>query len=315
MPPTLSIVVVSWNVRELLAKALRSISLAVGDALCAEVIVVDNASHDGSVAMVHETFPGVHVIANANNRGFAFANNQGIAETAGKYIALLNPDTEILGDALQVLVSHLDTHPDVGVVGPRLVNPDGTTQSSRRRFPTLLILFFESTWLQPLLPRRLLARYYAEDRPDTEEQDVDWLTGAAMVARRQVVEDVGPLDEGYFMYSEELDWCRRIRQAGWRIAFVPAAHVVHFGGKSSNQVVAARHIYFQSSKIRYARIHHGRAVAETLRYWLLGQYVLQSAVEGLKWIANHRRALRAERIRAYGQVIKSGLRHSNGTDG
>ncbi|MCU0519594.1 MAG: glycosyltransferase family 2 protein, partial [Anaerolineae bacterium] len=227
---------------------------------------------------------------------------------AGDYVLLLNPDTEVVGNAPQELVAYLQAHPDVGLVGPRLLNSDGTPQSSRRRFPNLAILFLESTWLQPLLSDRQLRRYCIQDRPDTEEQDVDWVTGAAMMIRREVLQDVGPFDESYFMYSEELDWCRRIRRAGWRITYVPSAQVIHHGGKSSDQVVAARHVYFQASKILYARKHHGRSVAEVLRFWLLGQYVWQSALEGLKWLLNHRRKLRAERIRAYWRVISSGLR-------
>lgn len=273
-----------------------------------EVIVVDNASTDGSAEMVQAEFPGVHLVANDENRGFPAANNQGLAVAQGRYIFLLNPDTEVLGDGLATMVAFADTHPDVGMLGPQLLNPDGSVQSSRRRFPTLATAFFESTWLQPYAPHRVLERYYVEDRPDDIVQEVDWVYGAAMMARREAIEQVGPMDEGFFMYSEELDWCRRFRGAGWRVVYLPTAQVVHHEGKSSEQIVAARHIHFQTSKVRYFRKHHGRVAGGVLRWFLLGNYVWQLGLEGAKWLLGHKRPLRARRIAAYRQVLQSGLR-------
>ncbi len=307
----LSIVIVSWNVRDLLRQCLRSIS-----PFSSETIVVDNGSTDGSVEMVRAEFPGVRVIANTDNRGFPAANNQGIAVAQGRYVLLLNPDTELVGDALATMVAFADAHLDVGLVGPQLLNPSlhppqwggkrGGVQSSRRRFPTLATAFFESTWLHA--PRRLLRRYYVLDRPDDALQDVDWVVGAALMARREAIEQVGLMDEGYFMYSEELDWCRRFREAGWRVVYLPAAQIIHHEGKSSEQVVPARHIHFQTSKVRYFRKYHGPLVAETLRLFLLGNYVWQLGLEGAKWLLGHKRPLRAGRIAAYRQVLRSGLR-------
>ena len=308
MAPTLSVIIVSWNVRDLLGHALDAVYSAGAHTPELQVIVVDSASADGTSEMIRERYPQVRLIASDENLGFAKGNNRGIGEAHGDFLLLLNADTLVLGNALAVLVNYLQEHPDAGMVGPRLLNADGTTQSSRRRFPSLPVLFLESTWLQGLTPRRQLAHFYLEDKADSEEQLVDWMTGAAMLVRREVLDDVGGLDEGFFMYSEELDWCHRINDAGWKIAYTPAAEIVHYGGKSSEQVAPARHIYFQSSKIRYTRKYHGGPTAEALRYWLLGQYVWQSAVEGLKWLAGHRRELRAARIAAYRRVIRSGLR-------
>ena len=172
----------------------------------------------------------------------------------------------------------------------------------------MLTAFCESTWLEGYAPRRLLERYYVLDQPDDAVQDVDWVTGAAMMARREAIAQVGPMDAGFFMYSEELDWCRRFREAGWRVVYLPTAQIVHHVGKSSEQVVAARHIHFQTSKVRYFRKYHGPLVAETLRLFLLGNYVWQLGLEGTKWLLGHRRPLRAERIAAYRQVLQSGLR-------
>ena len=304
----LSIVVVSWNVRDLLRQSIRSALAAPRPEGGLELIVVDNGSSDGSVEMVRSTFPQVRLIANQENRGFPAANNQGIAVARGRHVFLLNPDTEVVGDALRTMVGYADAHPDVGVVGPQLLNPDGTVQSSRRRFPTLATAFFESTWLEPLAPRRVLTRYRVLDQPDDATLDVDWVDGAALMARREAIEEVGPLDEGFFMYSEELDWCRRFRQAGWRVVYLPTAQIVHHRGKSSEQVVTARHIHFQTSKVRYFRKHHDGAAAGMLRLFLLASYVWQMGIEGAKWLVGHRRPLRAQRIAAYREVLRSGLR-------
>jgi N-acetylglucosaminyl-diphospho-decaprenol L-rhamnosyltransferase len=302
----LSIIIVSWNVHDLLRQCLRSIPANLQTRKL-EIIVVDNVSTDGSADMVRAEFPDVHLIINAENRGFPAANNQGLAVAEGRYALILNPDTKVVGDALATMVAYADAHPDVGVVGPQLLNEDGSVQSSRRRFPTLATAFFESTWLQAYAPHRLLKRYYVQDQPDDATLDVDWMKGAALMARREAIEQIGPMDEGYFMYSEELDWCKRFKDAGWRVVYLPTARVVHYGGKSSDQVVTSRHIHFQTSKVRYFHKHHGRFVGELLRWFLLGNYAWQLGLEGAKWLIGHRRPLRAERVAAYRQVLRSGL--------
>lgn len=315
----LSVVIVSWNVADLLRRCLRSI---VGDAApergtdlalpgtswTYDIWVVDNASTDGSPEMVRREFPFVHLIANSDNLGFSAANNQAIASSEGTYVLLLNCDAEVMGNAIEMMLSHMEQHPDVGMLGPMLRYPDGTVQPSRRRFPTLATAYLESTLLQRWFPRnRVLGRYYVADVPDDVIQEVDWIVGACMMTRRQVVEQVGSLDSGFFMYSEELDWCYRIKQAGWKVVYLPAAEVVHHEGRSSEQVVPARHIHFQSSKVRFFRKHHGTVAGELLRLFLLGTYVFQLSEEGAKWLLGHKRRLRAERVRAYWQVLRSGL--------
>jgi N-acetylglucosaminyl-diphospho-decaprenol L-rhamnosyltransferase len=302
----LSVVIVSWNVRDLLRQCLNTV--VKPGPLSLEVIVVDNASADGSVDMLRAEFPAVQLVANPDNVGFPAANNQGIAAAQGRYVLLLNSDAEVVGDGLATMVAFADAHPDVGVVGPQLLNPDGSVQSSRRRLPTLATAFFESTWLQPYAPRRLLERYYVLDQPDGATLDVDWVKGAALMARREAIEQVGLLDEGFFMYSEELDWCHRFREAGWRVVYLPTAQIVHHEGKSSEQVLPARHVHFQTSKVRYFRKYHGRVVAGALRLFLLANYAWQLGVEGAKWLVGHRRSLRARRVATYWQVLRSGLR-------
>ena len=298
-----SVIVVSWNVWSWLAPCLRSIRQALGR-LEGEIIVVDNASTDGTPERVREAFPEVRLLINPANRGFPAANNQGMAVARGRYFFLLNPDTIVLDQAIEELVTFADAHPDVGVVGPQLLNPDGSVQSSRRRFPTFWTALFESTWWQPWAPRSILAHYYVLDRPDHEIQEVDWVTGAAMLVRREVVERVGPMDEGFFMYAEELDWCRRIRQAGWRVFYYPPAKVIHYGGRSSDQVPALQHLAFQRSKIRYFRKHHGTWAAAALRAFLIAQYLWQIGVEGSKALLGHKPAMRRERMRIYMRVVQ-----------
>jgi N-acetylglucosaminyl-diphospho-decaprenol L-rhamnosyltransferase len=258
--------------------------------------------------MVRAEFPRVTLIENQQNVGFTIGNNQAIARAGGRYLLLLNPDTELLPGALPSMVAYLDARPEIGVVGPQLLNPDRTVQSSRRRFPTLSTAFLESTVLQQWWPNNeTLRRYYVLDRTDGETLDVDWVVGACLMVRREAIAQVGVLDEGFFMYSEEMDWCYRLKQAGWCVVYLPAAQVIHYGGQSSRQVIADQHIYFQRSKIRFFRKHRGVQVAALLRGFLLLNYAYQLAAEALKWAVGHKRSLRAGRIRAYSQVLKSGL--------
>lgn len=303
----LSIVIVSWNVRDLLANCLNTIDRGRGE-LDLEVIVVDAGSVDGSPDMVQEQFAWIQLVAESENVGFPRGNNIGINRAYGRHVMLLNPDTEVIGDALSQLVAYLDQHPNVGVVSGMLRNPDGSIQSSRRRFPTFKTAVFESTWFEPYAPKSLLRDYYAEDLPLDEPVDVDWLTGASLMVRREVIDQVGLMDEAYFMYSEELDWCRRIKDAGWRIVFLPTAEIIHHVGKSSEQAIIRRHIDFNRAKLRYFRKYHGRTQASLLRLWLLLNYSIQLALEAGKGLIGHKRELRQQRVRAYWSVLRSGLR-------
>lgn len=304
--PELSVIIVSWNVRELLADCLGSLEPS-RDSLDLEVIVVDGGSQDGSPELVRESFPWVRLLAHADNVGFPKGNNLGISVARGRALLLLNPDTEVIGDALATMLSYLDEHPGVGIVGPQLRYPDGRVQSSRRRFPTVATAFLESTWLEPWAPRTVLKRYRVLDRTDDMVTDVDWIVGAALMARREAVEAVGLLDEAYYMYSEDLDWCRRFKDAGWRIVYLPEAQIIHHEGKSSEQAVTARHINFQRAKLRYFRKYHGRAVCALLRAFLILSYTWQIILEGTKGALGHRRQLRWQRVASYWQVLRSGL--------
>jgi hypothetical protein len=335
--PDLSVVIVSWNVRDLLRECLQSVlsfqSSGGGNQesgirsqesgtlipdpcpLTTEIIVVDNASADGSAAMVAAEFPAVRLIISPTNRGFTGGNNLGLDAARGRYVFFLNPDTVASRDALVALVDTLETHADVGVVGPQLRYGDGRLQSSRRRFPTLLTALFESTPLEWHWPANRWARWYRlEDQEsgvrsqnESMGEEVDWLVGAALMTRRAVLAQVGGFDEGYFMYSEELDWCRRVKAAGWRVVYLPAAQITHYEGKSSEQVVAARHIRFQTSKIRYFCKFHGPRAAGFLRAFILSAFAVEWGLEAAKWLLGSNRALRRDRMAAYRQLLASGL--------
>lgn len=307
----ISVIIVSWNVADYLRHCLDSLraEAARHASPSIEVVVVDNDSTDGTVEMARDAFPEARLIVNSVNVGFTRANNQGISVASGRFILLLNPDTEVLPGAMEAMVAYLDAHPQVGSLGPELLNSDGSHQSSRRRFPTLATAFVESTILQSYLPNsRLLKRYYCLDLPAGQTQEVDWLVGACLIVRREAVENVGLLDEGYFMYSEELDWCYRIKKAGWKVVYLPEARVVHHYARSSSQVLPSQHIYFQSSKCRYFGKYHGWAAAAVLRGFLWLTYLVQLGQEGVKFVLGHKRALRRQRLGLLLAVLRSGLR-------
>jgi N-acetylglucosaminyl-diphospho-decaprenol L-rhamnosyltransferase len=299
-----SIIIVSWNVAALLVDCLRNIP----NTPAVEIIVVDSASSDDSVARVRAEFPHVVLLPQTENVGFTRGNNIGLAAARGRYLFLLNPDTELLGAALTAMLSYMEQQPRVGIVGPHTLNTDRTTQSTKRRFPSVLMGFVESTWLQPLVPQMWFDHFYANDIADNATADVDWVQGSALLARREVYTQIGGLDTDFVMYSEELDWCKRAKDAGWRVVYFGGAQIIHHGGKSSEQVTARKHIWFQQSKIRYHRKHHGAPVAAALRAFLLLNYALQWALEAAKWLLRHKRPLRAERMKAYRQVLRDGLR-------
>ena len=304
----LSIIIVNWNVRDLLDVCLASIYASNLDRANYEIIVVDSGSEDGSVDMLRAKHPAAISLPQAENIGFTRGNNIGLAQAKGDFLLLLNPDTEVSLGAISQMLGHLKTHPEVGIIGPHTLNTDGSHQSTRRRFPNLTTGIFESTWLAPWAPSALERDYRLLDTPDDDIIEVDWVQGSALLLRRAVYQAIGGLDEGYTMYYEELDFCRRARSAGWRVVYHGGATIVHHGGKSSEQASAAKQIHFQTSKLRYFRKHNGFATYVVLRFTLLLQFSWQLALESLKGALGHKRQLRAERVRAYWQVLRSGLK-------
>lgn len=232
----LSIIIVSWNVKDLLKKCLESIYRETKN-IKYEVFVVDNASEDESVAMVQNEFPKVHLIANQENAGFAKANNQAIQQAKGDFILLLNPDTEILDNALEKMVSFMKNHPAAGVAGCQILNPDRTIQPSVRRFPTLAAMSLFVLKLHHIFPGAAsLRKYLAQDFDYTKTQEVNQVMGAFLMTRRQVFDKVGLLDERFFIWFEEVDFCQRVKNKGWLVYYNPGAKIIHHFAQSFQQV-------------------------------------------------------------------------------
>ncbi len=304
----LSIIIVNWNVRDLLDACLASVYSSDLDAASYEIIVVDSSSEDGSLDMLREKYPEAVVLPQSENIGFTRGNNIGLAAAQGDYLFLLNPDTEVSRQALAQLLDYMKAHPAVGIVGPQTLNTDRSHQSTRRRFPTLMTGIFESTWLSAWAPASLEVSYRVLESSDNDLIEADWVQGSALMLRRAVYDDIGGLDEGFTMYYEELDYCRRAKSAGWRVVYHGRVKITHHGGKSSEQASALKQIHFHTSKLRYFRKHHGYGAYVVLRALLLFQFGWQLTLEALKAALFHKREMRAERVRSYWRVLRSGLK-------
>lgn len=245
MTPDVSVVIVSYNTTDLLRACLKALRDTAG-ALSLETFVVDNNSPDGSAAMVATEFPDVRLIANGSNVGFARANNQAIARAEGRLLLLLNPDAECRPGAMVTMARYLDEHPDVGAVGPKLLYPNGAVQPNGRVFPSPWREFIGHSGLRRFNPGRF-NRMMEYGRDDFEVKwETDYVMGSCIMTRRAVMEQAGMLDEDFFMYYEEVEWCWRVRRAGYRIVYLPAAVVVH------HHMASAR----QNSRAMTARLYH-----------------------------------------------------------
>jgi hypothetical protein len=262
--PDLSIIVVSWNVRELLEQAIQCVYITVRQTSF-ELIVVDNNSADGSVAMLRERFPGLTLIANTENAGFGRANNQGAALASGRYLLLLNPDAFVHEGTIDRMVQFMDEHPDAGAAGCRLRYPDGALQRSATSFPTVATELWTSLGLDRAFPGHpLFGRYKLTYWAMNDLRAVDALMGACLILRRELIDRIGLFDEQFFMYSEEVDLCYRIQQAGSAIYFLPAVEATHIWGGSSRLVPQATFLRLFRSRVQFFRKHYGAGV--TMRY-------------------------------------------------
>jgi GT2 family glycosyltransferase len=246
-----SICIVNFNTKDDLDACIASLGRAVSS-VSYEVIVVDNASIDGSPELVRTKYPWVKLIANKRNVGYATACNQAIRVSSGRYIMLLNPDTILHEGAIDELVRFMDSHKCVAVAGPKLLNLDGTIQYSCRTFPTMLVGLLRRTPLEKLFPSsKAVKRYLLSNHSHDEPMEVDWVSGAAMIVRREAIETVGLLDEGYFMYCEDVDWCWRMRKAGFKVFYVPTSVITHAIGRSSDQLFVPMLLQRHKSMLRF----------------------------------------------------------------
>jgi GT2 family glycosyltransferase len=296
--PVLSIVIVSWNVREDLRECLQSLLREEGSRLESgeiEIIVVDNASTDGTAEMVNLEFPQVKLLVNSQNLGYTKANNIGINHSRGKYILLLNPDTVVHQGALQALIDCAESHPEAGIIGAKLLNPDGSVQRSARSFPDIGAGLFRNTFLGRLFPNNpFVRRYLLTDFGYDEVREVDWVSGAAMLVRRDLIERIGSLDERFWAYCEDVDLCWRAWQAGYKVLFCPNAVITHKVGRSSDQRLVPSLIqHHKSMWLFYLKNYRHRY--PLLLFPLIGLGILLRLAGALLKVASHRLRLFFER--------------------
>jgi len=251
----LSITICSWNTVGDLRACLQSLREAADEGSF-EVVVVDNASEDGSADMVEAEYPEFVLLRQYTNLGFTGGHNLAIKEARGRDVALLNSDTIVHRGAVSRVISYMQSHPDVGIVGPKLLNPDGSLQLSCRRFPNPVAAAFRNTWLGRMFPNnRYLREYLMTDFEHDAPREVDWVSGAALFIRREVIDSIGLLDDEYFMYCEDVDYCKRAWNAGWKVMYLPDAVITHAIGRSSDQAPNRMIARFHLSMLRYYTKH------------------------------------------------------------
>ena len=256
--PTVSIVIVSWNAKDYLFECLKSLKDGAYTGPM-EIIVVDNASADGSAEMVRQQFPYVKLICNAQNLGFAKANNIGIRHCTGEYVALINSDVHALPDCITTLVIYCQNQPTAGLVGPFIIGRDGKQQMSCRGAPNLWNMLCRALALDVVFSRsRFFNGYFLGHWDHCTTASVDILSGCFWLTPRPTLDNVGLLDESFFIYGEDMDWCKRFRDAGWDVRFVPEARAIHYGGASSANSPIRFFVEKQKADVQYWRKHHSR---------------------------------------------------------
>jgi GT2 family glycosyltransferase len=254
----ISIIIVNWNTRDILRECLQSVYKNILG-LEFEVIVVDNASSDSSPAMIKTRFPQVILVENLKNKGFAAANNQGMTVAKGRYVLLLNSDTIVLDNAIAKTVAFADSHSEAAVIGCRVLNPNRTLQPTCFMFPSLLNIFLESTYLYKLFPK---SKFFGREQMTwwdrNSVREVEVVDGCFILVRQEAIGQVGMLDEQFFMYCEETDWCYRFKQDGWKMLFTPDAEIIHLGGQSSKQMAPAMTLHLRGSVLQFIRKHYSR---------------------------------------------------------
>ena len=292
----LSIIIVNWNTADFLKACLRSIEVNPPTGAY-EVIVVDNASLDGSADMVRETFPGVKLIANGTNEMYAEGNNVGIRKSLGKHVLLLNPDTKVKPGALDALLRFGRQHPEAAAVGCRLMLPDGTVQQSCRSFPDPGGVFFEYTRLSRVFPQsRVLGRYRMTWFDYDHVTEVDQPMGSCLLLSRKALDEVGLFDPEFPIFFNEVDWCYRAKMQGWKVYFTPDAEVVHHGGAGTSQRKPAMRRESHRSLWRFYRKHYRKRIWRPV-YWFIGMAIWVNsslspsvALEGIKGIGRRKRS-------------------------
>jgi len=300
--PKLSIILVSYNTKELLIGCLSSIFDSLKN-VDFETIVVDNNSKDGSTKEVQNHFPQVRLIENQNNKGFAVANNQALKLIRGKYALLLNPDTLIINSSFTKMVEYMEENKRVGMVGCKILNPDGSLQASAFPLPTLkdLILSgFAASWIfWGRYVQRYSSRHYV---PQKVPVKVGWVSGACLMIRKRTMDEIGLLDENFFLFSEDVDWCIRASRKGWAVIFYPEATIIHYGGQSAQKNLALKISSFYQKRFYFGKKHFGKLALLILKLISFFELIGKSLIVGifLKMDSKERRA----RLNGYRQAFK-----------
>lgn len=250
-----SIIIVAWNVRKLLYDCLKSVYDQT-NGISFETIYVDNASEDGSVQMVAKEFPQVKIIENEKNEGFIKANNQGIKIAEGRYVLLLNSDTVVLDNAIAKTVKFADKYPETAVVGCKVLNPDRTLQRTCLLYPSALNVFLAATYLYRIFPKsRFFGREHMTWWDYNDVREVQAVCGCFSLARTEAIKQVGLMDEAYYVYGDDPDWCYRFRKHGWKVMFTPHAHIIHYGGQTTKRMRDKFLLQLFGAKLIFMRKH------------------------------------------------------------
>lgn len=282
--PDVSVIIVSWNAKQHLLRCLESLTDTAG-VFSQEIIVVDNASSDGSPEAVTRQFPQVALMRSSENIGFARANNIGIRQSTGRYICLVNSDIILMDGCIEALTEFMDERHAVGIAGPRILNPDRTLQPQCQHFPSIWNHLCQTLGFNKLFPKSAFfsepfMKYWAHD----VERKVDVLSGCFLMVRREAIDQVGLLDEDFFFCGEDIDWCKRFHEAGWNVVFYPGAEAIHVGGASSANAPIKFFLDMQEADVLYWKKHHGRATAWVYRMIVLLRHVLRVTARACQYL-------------------------------
>jgi GT2 family glycosyltransferase len=282
---SISIVIISFNVERLLKECIESVYCETTETPF-DIWVIDNHSRDNSVQMLKDNFPNIHLIENDRNLGFPKANNQAIVKSTSDYILLLNPDTIVQDGAIDKMVRFMDEHPDVGVSGCRVLNEDGSLQlACRRSIPTPKVAFYRLTGLSRLFPHsKTMARYNLTYLDPNTPHEVDAVSGAFLVIRKKVVDAIGVLDENFFIYGEDMDWCIRAKKAGWKVMYYPHARIVHYKGVGCKTNHRKTTYEFYRAMYLFHRKHFAKDCSPLTNLAIYIGIVLTAALAWRRWL-------------------------------
>jgi GT2 family glycosyltransferase len=294
-----SVVIVNWNTKTLLLDCIRSLYDTTLTRRM-EVIVVDNASTDGSVEAVEHCFPNVTMICNDMNLGFAKANNIGIGASSGKYVCLVNSDIKVLDGCIESMCAYMNTHPAIGLLGPQILNKDLSLQSSCGELPSVKSSLMQALMLDKLLPRlRYCRNRFMDDFDHRTLRHVETLSGCFLMARREALDQVGPLDERFFFYAEDVDWCKRFHNAGWPLVFYPGGRAIHYGGASSAAAPTKFLIEMERANMQYWRKHHSWIANQTVAAITIAHYWLRIWIWAMIYLFRPSSSIARHMIRKY----------------